>query len=113
MPNVPIKNVDTHTQTSNGWIDNNTSFSPTKSVDKRSQSTSPSWPLSPTEHKTPVKEPQTPKRSQSAGSTTDRDSSPLPKYTSSPKPINSFWYARGPPDGAEGVVPLSVEDIER
>ena len=113
MPNAPIKNVDTHTQTSNGWIDSNTSFSPTASVDKRSQSTSPSWPLSPAQHKTPVKERQTPKRSQSADSTTDRDSSPLPKYASSPKPINSFWYARGPPDGAEGVVPLSVEDIER
>lgn len=122
LPVTPIKNVDMHTQTNNGWVDHhNTSFSPTSSIDKRSQSTSPSWPISPAELKTPVKEPTTPNRSLSAGlsasnehecSDINNTSSHLPKYASSPKPNNSFWFARRPPDGAEGVVPLCVEDIE-
>ena len=34
------------------------------------------------------------------------------KYASSPKPNNSFSFARGPPDGAEKV-PLNVDEIER
>ena len=34
----------------------------------------------------------------------------VPKFASSPKPNNSFMFARGPPDGAEKV-PLNVEEI--
>lgn len=33
-----------------------------------------------------------------------------PKYASSPKPNNSFMFARGPPDGAEKV-PLNIEEM--
>ncbi|KAJ7386173.1 Protein Family FAM117 [Desmophyllum pertusum] len=35
-----------------------------------------------------------------------------PKYASSPKPNNSYLFAREPPDGAEKV-PLHVEDAGR
>jgi hypothetical protein len=35
----------------------------------------------------------------------------IPKYASSPKPNNSYLFAREPPDGAEKV-PLHVEDID-
>ena len=34
---------------------------------------------------------------------------PGPKYASSPKPNNSYLFAREPPDGAEKV-PLHIED---
>ncbi|XP_057293252.1 glucocorticoid-induced transcript 1 protein-like [Hydractinia symbiolongicarpus] len=113
VPGIVAKNVDMHTQTSNGWIDSNTSNTPNSTKDKRSHSLSPSWP---SENISPTKEPTTPNRSLSAGSTVSERGSPetsslVPKYASSPKPNNSFWFARGPPDGAEKIM-LSVEDIE-
>lgn len=111
VPGVCTNNICTqHTQTSNGWVD---TFSPTNNNGKRSHSLSPSWLL-------PEKENTSPNRSLSADTTmAEIDSisinkcvpSLVPKYAASPKPNNSFWFARGPPDGAEKV-PLSMEDIE-
>lgn len=114
VPGFCGKNLDNntqHTQTSNGWID---SFSPTSnSCEKRSHSLSPSW-------FSPEKENTSPNRSLSADITmTEIDTVPagkcaaslVPKYAASPKPNNSFWFARAPPDGAEKV-PLSMDDIE-
>jgi len=111
VPGLSGKNFDTHyTQTANGWVD---SLSPTgeKPGEKRSHSLSPSW-LS------PEKENTSPNRCLSADITmAELDSltsskcmsSNLPKYAASPKPNNSFWFARGPPDGAEKV-PLNTDD---
>jgi len=111
VPGLSGKNFDTHyTQTANGWVD---ALSPTseKPGEKRSHSLSPSW-LS------PEKENTSPNRCLSADITmAELDSitsnkcisSNLPKYAASPKPNNSFWFARGPPDGAEKV-PLNTDD---
>lgn len=106
-----VKNVDT--QTSNSWIDSTNNGSPNIPKDK-SNSMSPRWMVSPPLEKSPTKSNAvTPNRS-----STEKDclqETPpqhIPKYASSPKPNNSFWFARGPPDGAE-IVPLSVEEIER
>jgi len=108
VPGLSGKNFDTHyTQTSNGWVD---TFSPTGD-EKRSHSLSPSW-LS------PEKENTSPNRCLSADITMAEldsitsnkcTSSLVPKYAASPKPNNSFWFARGPPDGAEKI-PLNTDD---
>jgi len=107
VPGLSGKNFDTHyTQTANGWVD---TFSPTGG-EKRSHSLSPSW-LS------PEKENTSPNRCLSADITMAEldsingkcSSSLVPKYAASPKPNNSFWFARGPPDGAEKV-PLNTDD---
>jgi len=110
VPGLSGKNFDTQTQTGNGWVD---TFAPTieKPDEKRSHSLSPSWLC-------PEKENTSPNRCLSADITmaeldtitnNKHISSNLPKYSASPKPNNSFWFARGPPDGAEKV-PLNTDD---
>jgi len=105
------RNFDSHhTQTSNGWVD---TFSPTGGA-KRSHSLSPSW-LS------PEKENTSPNRCLSADITMAEldsinsnkisSSSLVPKYAASPKPNNSFWFARGPPDGAEKIPLSNTDDV--
>lgn len=101
------------TQAGSGWVDTSLPHND----EKRSQSTSPSWAV-PAEQKTPTKDsPSQTRRSLSADSSVQVRDSPetsnlIPKYASSPKPNNSFLFAREPPDGAEKI-PLSIEDIEK
>ncbi|XP_065666349.1 glucocorticoid-induced transcript 1 protein [Hydra vulgaris] len=112
IPGLTIKNINTQTQTSNGWIDN-APLSPSEK-DRRSRSVSPSWSSSPTEQKETFKDPPNPHRrtsielySKESLDISLRNS----KNASSPKPNNSFWFSRGPPDGAE--IPLCGEDIKK
>jgi len=121
-PKSGVKSVDT--QTVNSWIDTFGSLSPNNARDKRSSSISsisPGFAISPApENKSPTKVVVTPCQSRERESPMRERESPaeetnqsgVPKYASSPKPNNSFWFARGPPDGAEKV-PLSLEEIER
>lgn len=70
-------------------------------VDHACQTQSPS---------TPSNESRTP-QSTGGRESSSPDIPPGFKYASSPKPNNSYLFAREPPDGAEKV-PLHVDDIK-
>ncbi|XP_065052646.1 protein FAM117B-like [Rhopilema esculentum] len=107
------RNVDSHTQTSNGLIDPselyiNIPAANTSGPNSRSQSTSPSWPIAPGG----IPESRPSSRSSSTGATMQDNQSPesnssSSKFSSSP----NFLFTRGPPDGAEKV-PSHVESTE-
>ncbi|XP_066924501.1 protein FAM117B-like isoform X1 [Clytia hemisphaerica] len=120
-PKSDVKNVDT--QTVNSWMDVLGSLSPNNTRDKRSSSISSISPgfaispaptdnntLSPNHDSSNNTSPTKPVSSLNLEPQTE-DVSHAPKYASSPKPNNSFMFARGPPDGAEKV-PLSLDEIE-
>jgi len=120
-PKSDVKNADT--QTVNSWMDVLGSLSPNNTRDKRSSSISSISPgfaispaptdnntLSPNHDSSNNTSPTKPVSSLNLEPQTE-DVSHVPKYASSPKPNNSFMFARGPPDGAEKV-PLSLDEIE-
>lgn len=79
----------------------------------RSHSTSPTYPIMPGASDS---RPSSRCSSGGAGEAEENVSPELPavgpKYASSPKPNNSYMFAREPPDGAEKVT-LHVEDADR
>lgn len=116
--NSPFNTVDTQTQTPSENIDSQDSSGNSSS---RSHSASPTYPIMPGSI-----DYQPNSRCSSSGGindtvTNDADNqengaSPepagIPKYASSPKPNNTYLFAREPPDGAEKVQ-LHVEDFDR
>lgn len=134
-----VKNADT--QTINSWMDALGSLSPNNnnignSRDKRSSSISSISPgfaispapegstTSPDQHNTAPDITTTTSPTKlyapgglNAGTVSENHSDEhqttthVPKFASSPKPNNSFMFARGPPDGAEKV-PLNIEEIK-
>lgn len=115
-PKSGVKNADT--QTSKSWLDTFGSLSPnTYNKDRRSSSItsiSPGFAISPAPgSKSPVKslQPQSQQSIERESPGEEVLQQNTAKYASSPKPNNSFSFARGPPDGAEKV-PLNVDEIE-
>ena len=109
---TPFRTVDIHTQTSAENPDGQDSGSSGNSS-SRSHSASPSYPIMPG---TSDSQPSSRCSSGGTGEVEENVSPELPsggpKYASSPKPNNSYLFAREPPDGAEKV-PLHVEDADR
>lgn len=108
---LPFRTVDIHTQTTAESQDAQDSGSANSS--SRSHSTSPTYPIMPGASDS---RPSSRCSSGGAGETEENVSPELPavgsKYASSPKPNNSYMFAREPPDGAEKVT-LHVEDADR
>lgn len=108
---VPFRTVDIHTQTSSDNHDVQDSGGSGNSS-SRSHSASPTYPIMPG-----ASDSRPSSRCSSGGAAeAEENVSPElpagPKYASSPKPNNSYLFAREPPDGAEKV-PLHVEDADR
>lgn len=108
---VPFRTVDIHTQTSSDNQDVQDSGGSGNSS-SRSHSASPTYPIMPG-----ASDSRPSSRCSSGGAAeAEENVSPElpagPKYASSPKPNNSYLFAREPPDGAEKV-PLHVEDADR
>lgn len=105
----PFNTVDIHTQTppDNNDIPDNSSGNSSS----RSHSASPTYPIMPG-----TVDYQPSSRCSSGGVNDQENSSPEPpvvsKFASSPRPNNSYLFAREPPDGAEKVQ-LHVEDSVR
>ncbi|XP_027036872.1 glucocorticoid-induced transcript 1 protein isoform X1 [Pocillopora verrucosa] len=112
LSGAPFRTVDTHTQTpSNNQEGQDSSGSGSSS--SRSHSASPTYPIM------PGASDSRPSSRCSSGGAADAEENVSPelpsggsKYASSPKPNNSYLFAREPPDGAEKV-PLHVEDADR
>ncbi|KAK3749916.1 hypothetical protein QZH41_017368, partial [Actinostola sp. cb2023] len=110
--NSPFNTVDIHTQTPS----DNTDFQDSSgNSSSRSHSASPTYPIIPgTVDCQPCSRCSSGSGVPSDLYNQDNNSSPEPssvsKFASSPKPNNSYLFAREPPDGAEKV-PLHVEDI--
>lgn len=105
---VPFRTVDIHTQTSADNQDVQDSGGSGNSS-SRSHSASPTYPIM------PGASDSRPSSRCSSGGAEENVSPELPagsKYASSPKPNNSYLFAREPPDGAERV-PWHVEDADR
>lgn len=109
---VPFRTVDIQTQTPSNNQDGQESGGSGNSS-SRSHSASPTYPIMPG-----AADSRPSSRCSSGGAAdTEENVSPElpaggPKYASSPKPNNSYLFAREPPDGAEKV-PLHVEDADR
>ncbi|XP_020611978.1 protein FAM117B-like isoform X1 [Orbicella faveolata] len=107
----PFRTVDIHTQTSADNQEGQDSGGSGNSS-SRSHSASPTYPIMPG-----ASDSRPSSRCSSGGAAeAEENVSPElpvgPKYASSPKPNNSYLFAREPPDGAEKV-PLHVEDADR
>ncbi|XP_078378418.1 glucocorticoid-induced transcript 1 protein-like isoform X2 [Oculina patagonica] len=109
---VPFRTVNIHTQTPADNQDGQDSGGSGNSS-SRSHSASPTYPIMPG-----ASDSRPSSRCSSGGAAeAEENVSPElpaggPKYASSPKPNNSYLFAREPPDGAEKV-PLHVEDADR
>ena len=108
---LPFRTVDIHTQTPADNQEGQDSGGSGNSS-SRSHSASPTYPIM-----AGASDSRPSSRCSSGGAAeTEENVSPElpagPKYASSPKPNNSYLFAREPPDGAEKV-PLHVEDADR
>lgn len=108
---MPFRTVDIHTQTPADNQEGQESGG-SGSSSSRSHSASPTYPIMPG-----ASDSRPSSRCSSGGvAEAEENVSPElpvgPKYASSPKPNNSYLFAREPPDGAEKV-PLHVEDADR
>lgn len=112
LSGMPFRTVNIHTQTPADNQDGQESGG-SGSSSSRSHSASPTYPIM-----QGASDSRPSSRCSSGGvAETEENVSPDlpaggPKYASSPKPNNSYVFAREPPDGAEKV-PLHVEDADR